>query len=143
VLRSIVAVLAGVVVLTVASFAIEAVVDPLLLRVFPRALPDAAALSSNPSARALTYAYGFLCVAAGGYVAARLARASPIAHALATGIVQAGLTVAAMLSPVAGHASRVQWIAIAILSVPSAVLGGVLCSRTAAERRPTQSPATG
>jgi hypothetical protein len=42
------------------------------------------------------------------------------------GIVQAGLTIAAMLSPEASHASRLQWIMIAILSVPAAMAGGSL-----------------
>jgi hypothetical protein len=46
-IRSVLAVLAGIVVLTVASFAIEAVADPLLLRTFPHALPNRAAMSHN------------------------------------------------------------------------------------------------
>jgi hypothetical protein len=128
-LRSVLAVLAGIVVLTAASFAIEAVVNPLLLRAFPQALPSPAVLSSNPWVRMLTFAYGFACVAAGGYVAARIARRLPMRHAAATGILQAGLTIAAMFSPEAKHASRIQWIATALLSVPSALAGGFLCKR--------------
>jgi hypothetical protein len=42
------------------------------------------------------------------------------------GFVQAGLTIAAMLSPEASHASRMQWIAIAVLSIPAVVAGGFL-----------------
>jgi hypothetical protein len=42
------------------------------------------------------------------------------------GILQAGLTIAAMLSPEANHASRMQWITIAMLSVPAALAGGFL-----------------
>jgi hypothetical protein len=123
-IRSILAVLAGIAVLTAASFAIEAAVDPLLLRLFPRALPDPAALSTNQWVRTFTFAYGLLCVASGGYVAARIARRLPIRHAAAMGIVQAGLTIAAMFSPEASHASRLQWITIAIVSVPAALAGG-------------------
>jgi hypothetical protein len=123
-IRSILAVLAGIAVLTAASFAIEAAVDPLLLRLFPRALPGPAALSTNQWARTFTFAYGFVCVAFGGYIAARVARRLPMRHAAAMGIVQAGLTVAAMLSPEGSHASRLQWIMIAILSVPAALAGG-------------------
>ena len=125
-LRSVLSVLAGIAVLTAASFAIEAVVNPLLLRAFPQALPSPAALSSNSWVRMVTFAYGLICVAAGGYVAARIARRLPIRHAAAMGMVQAGLTVAAMLSPEANHASRMQWIAIAILSIPAALAGGFL-----------------
>ena len=131
-LRSVLSIVAGLVLLTAASFAIEAVVDPLLLRLFPTALPGPDALSTNAWARALTFTYGFLCVAAGGYVAARLAGRSPMTHAAVVGIVQAALTIAAMLSPaVGGHASTRQWIAIAVLSVPAALLGGVACGRSA------------
>jgi hypothetical protein len=125
-LRSVLSVLAGIAVLTAASFAIEGAVDPLLLRLFPEALPGPAALSTNQWVRALTFAYGLMCVAAGGYIAARTARQWPILHAAAMGIVQAGLTIVAMLSPVANHASRLQWITTAILSIPAALAGGTL-----------------
>jgi hypothetical protein len=128
-LRSVLAVLAGIAVLTVASFAIEAVVNPVLLRTFPQALPGPEALAENLWARSLMFAYGFLCVAAGGYVAARIARRLPVKHAAAMGIVQAGLTMMAMLSPEAGHATRLQWIVIAILSMPAALAGGMLADR--------------
>ena len=128
-LRSVLAVLAGIVVLTATSFAIEAAVDPLLLRLFPIALPGPEALASNPWVKALTFGYGLLCIATGGYVAARLARRMPFRHAVAMGIVQAGLTIMAMLSPVGNHASRVQWIITAILSIPAAVAGGIVHKR--------------
>ena len=128
-LRSVLSVLAGIAILTAASFAIEAVVNPLLLRAFPQALPSPGALSSNQWVRMLTFAYGLTCVAAGGYVAARIARRSPIKHAVAMGILQAGLTIAAMLSPEANHASRMQWITITILSIPAALAGGFLYKR--------------
>jgi hypothetical protein len=126
-IRSVLAVLAGVALLTATSFAIEAIATPLLLGLFPQALPSAAALASNAWVRAFTFAYGLACVAAGGYCAARIARLSPIAHAAAMGILQAGLTIAAMLSPEGYHASRMQWIAIAVLSIPAALAGGMLC----------------
>ena len=124
--RGVLSVLAGIAVLTAASFAIEAVVDPLLLWAFPQALPNAAALSSNLWARTLTFAYGLACVAAGGYAAARIAQRLPIRHAAAMGILQAGLTIAAMLSPEGNHASRMQWITTAILTIPAALAGGLL-----------------
>ena len=54
-LRSVLSVLAGIAVLTVTSFAIEAAVNPLLLRAFPDALPGREALSENLWVRALTF----------------------------------------------------------------------------------------
>jgi hypothetical protein len=125
-IRSLLSVLAGIVVLTLASFAIEAALDPLLLWAFPKALPGPEALQGNPWVRVLMFAYGFVCVAAGGYVASRVAGRMPLTHAAVMGIVQAGLTVMAMLSPAGSHASRSQWILTAILSVPAALVGGVL-----------------
>jgi hypothetical protein len=124
--RSVLSVLAGIAVLTVASFAIEAALNSLLLRIFPGALPGPEALSSNPWVRALSFAYGLMCVAAGGYIAARVARRLPVRHAVVMGMIQAGLTIMAMLSPVGNHASRLQWVIIAILSIPAAVVGGVV-----------------
>jgi hypothetical protein len=124
--RSVLSVLAGIAVLTVVSFAIEAALNPLLLRAFPEALPGPAALSSNLWVKALTFAYGLTCVAAGGYVTARVARRRPVQHAAAMGILQAGLTIMAMLSPEGNHASRSQWIVTAILSIPASLVGGVV-----------------
>ena len=129
-LRSVLSVLAGIAILTAASFAIEAVVNPLLLRAFPQALPSMAALASNPWVRMFTFAYGLTCVAGGGYAAARIARRLPVKHAAAMGILQAGLTIAAMLSPEGNHASRMEWITIAVLSVPAALAGGFLYKGT-------------
>jgi hypothetical protein len=141
-LRSVLAVIAGIAVLTVASFAIEAAVDPLLLRAFPQALSGPLALSLNPWVKTLTFAYGFMCVAAGGYVTARIARRLPLKHAAAMGIVQAGLTIVAMFSPEANHATRLQWIATAILSLPAALAGGALFQRGKSDARLEKTPAS-
>jgi hypothetical protein len=140
--RSVLSVLAGIATLTAVSFAIEAVVNPLLLRAFPQALPSLAALSANQWVRTLTFAYGLACVAAGGFVAARMAGRLPIRHAAAMGILQAALTIAAMLSPEANHASRMQWITIAILSIPAALVGGSVYERTKLNEELEKAPAS-
>ena len=127
--RSLLSVLAGIAVLTAASFAIEAALNPLLLWVFPEALPGPEALSSNPWVRTLMFAYGLICVAAGGYVAALVARRLPVQHAAAMGILQSGLTVMAMLSPIGNHASQWVWIITAVLTIPAALVGGVVYKR--------------
>jgi hypothetical protein len=130
-LRSVLSVLAGIAILTAASFAIEAVVNPLLLRAFPQALPSPAALSSNQWVRLLTFAYGLTCVAAGGYVAARIARRLPIQHAAGMGILQE-----------ANHASQMQWITIAMLSMPAALTGGFLYKRKKLNEELEKAPAS-
>jgi hypothetical protein len=45
------------------------------------------------------------------------------------GIIQSGLTIMATLSPVANHASPWVWIITAILTMPAALMGGVVYIR--------------
>ena len=132
-LRSILAVLAGIVTLTIASFAIEAVADPLMIRLFPHALPNASAIAFNPLAGLVTMLYTSLCVAAGGYVTAWLARRAPVQHAVMMGAVEVALTVAAMLR-FGKMAPMRSWIATIILTIPFAWLGGALRARQTPSR---------
>lgn len=127
--RSALSILAGIAVLTITSFTIEAALNPLLLRAFPDALRGPEALRENLWVRALTFSYGLICVAAGGYVTVRIARRFPLRHAAAIGAVQFALTILAMQSPLAYHASRFQWIATALLSFPAALGGGILYTK--------------
>ena len=133
VIRSICAVLAGIVVLTVTSFAIEAVVNPILLRLFPRALTNPAAIAFNPYASLVTLVYTSLCIVAGGYVTAWIANRAPIQHAIIMGVVQTLLTVMAMLH-FRGMAPLRNWIATLILTIPAASLGGVIFSKHSPSR---------
>jgi hypothetical protein len=125
IIRSILAVLAGIATLTAASFAIEAAADPLLLRMFPHALPNRAAISYNLWSALFMFAYTALCVAAGGYVTAWIARRSPVLHAVMTGVIQVALTVWAMMS-LPEQAPLRNWIVAIVLTIPTAWLGGLL-----------------
>ncbi len=88
--RSMLAVLAGIAVLTATSFAIEAAADALLMSASPNAFPNRAALSRSLPANLFMYVYTTLCVAAGGYVTAWIARRRPVMHAVVMGVVQVG-----------------------------------------------------
>lgn len=123
-LRSILSVLAGVVTLTVTSFAIEAALNALL----PGALS---------TSKTLMLSYGMVCVAFGGYVTAWVAPKRPLLHSGVLAILQAGLTVVAMLSPESGRASQTHWILTAILTIPAAMLGGILHARGVGPGRAT------
>ena len=127
-IRSILAVLAGIAVLTATSFAIEAVANPLLMRMFPSAIPDRAALSHNLPATLFLFTYTTLCVAAGGYVTAWLALRSQTLHALIMGGIQTMLTVWAMFS-IPEQAPLRNWIVSLALTVPAAWCGGMLRAR--------------
>jgi hypothetical protein len=124
-IRSVLSILAGIVVLTVTSFAIEAAVDPLLARMFPNALPDHAAITHNLPASVFMFFYTSLCVVAGGYVTGYLARRRPAQHAVAMGAVQAVLTIWAMIS-LPDVAPLRNWIVAILLAIPTAWLGGFL-----------------
>jgi hypothetical protein len=124
-IRSVLAVLAGIAVLTVTSFAIEAVANPLMMRMFPHALPDRAAIGYNLPAALFLFAYTSLCVAGGGYVTAWLARRSPVRHAVIMGAVQVALTFWAMLS-IREQAPLRNWIAGIVLTVPAAWCGALV-----------------
>jgi hypothetical protein len=58
------------------------------------------------------------------------------------GIFQAGLTIAALLSSEANHASRMQWITIAILSIPAALASGFLYKGTKLNEGLEKAPAS-
>jgi hypothetical protein len=124
--KSLLAVVAGVLTLTITSFAIEAVVNPIFMRTLD--LPDAAALIHHSGVKAVTFAYSLVCVAFGGYVSARLAPRLPLRHAIAMGVVQVGMTLLAMRA-FPDLASPTQWIVTAILAFPAAVAGGVWYTR--------------
>ena len=116
---------AGIAALTVTSFAIEALADPLLMRMFPQALPTRPAISHNLPASLFMFAYTALCVAFGGYVTAWIARRAPMRDALIMGVVQTGLTVVAMFS-LREQAPLRNWIATLVMTIPCAYGGGVL-----------------
>ena len=131
IVRSILGVLAGIVALTVASFAIEAVADPVMMHMFPNALPNRAALESNLPASIFLFFYTSLCVVLGAYVAAWIAGRAPVLHALIMGAVEIALALMAM-----AHFTdlpRRNFIVSLILTLPVAWIGGALrAKRTSA-----------
>lgn len=126
-IRSILAVLAGLVALTIVSFGIEAVADPLLMHLFPKALPDAAAIAGSLSARLFMVAYTTFSIAVGGYVTAWIARRSPLTHAAVMGAIEAASTLYVMIAmPFPAEVRPMpHWLGILgiILIIPAACLG--------------------
>jgi hypothetical protein len=115
--RSILAVLAGIAVLTAASFAIEALADPVMISLFG----DKTRLAPS----IFMYFYTAVCIAAGGYVTAWVAGRSPEGHALAMGLLQEALNVWAMVA-LPHQAPLRNWIVGLVMTIPAAWLGGVL-----------------
>jgi hypothetical protein len=144
VIRSVLAVIAGLIMLTVVSFAVEAAADPLLMHLFPHALPDAAALAGNFPARLFMLAYTMFSIAVGGYVTARIARRAQLAHAAIMGVIEVAFTLYVMIAAPfaeARHAPRWGWIAGMILMIPAACIGAAIQARRAPPRHPYVRPA--
>lgn len=146
-IRSILAVIAGLVVLTIVSFAIEAAADPLLRHLFPGALPDAAALARNFSARLFMLAYTTFSIAVGGYFTGWIARRAQVTHAAIMGAIEVAFTLYVMVSaPFAEvhQAPRWGWIIEMILMIPAACLGAaVRAKQPRHECNSLQAPSSG
>ncbi|HXS28902.1 MAG TPA: hypothetical protein VN730_14655 [Steroidobacteraceae bacterium] len=129
-IRSLLAILAGVATLTAISFGIEAIADPLLMALFPVALPRRSALSHNLPATLFGFVYGSLSVAAGGYVTGWIAARAPVLHSAVMGGVQILLTIWAAAA-MWNHSPAINWIVTLIVTMPAALLGGWLFAHTA------------
>lgn len=125
--RSILAILAGLAVIIVTSFGIEAAANLLLMRVFPESFPNEAAMSHSVPVWLFTFAYTLLCVVAGGYVTAW--------HALILGVIQSALTIPAMLA-FADKAHLWGWILSMIVVIPAAWCGGLIFEKRTPRREP-------
>lgn len=136
-IRSVLAVLAGLVVLTIVSFAIEAAAEPLLMHLFPAALPNSAALAANSGARLFMLAYTMFSIAVGGYVTAWIARRAPLIHAAVMGAIEVAFTLYVLIAaPFAEVHKPLHWSSIAglVLIIPAAYLGAAIRGKQA--RRP-------
>jgi len=134
-IRSILAVFAGLVALTIISFAIEAAADPLLMHLFPQALPDAAALAGNLPARLFMVAYTTFAIGVGGYVTAWIARRSQLTLAAIMGAVEVAFTLYVMIAGPfheAHPAHRWIWIPAVVLMIPAACLGAAIRAKRTA-----------
>ena len=127
-IRSVLAVFGGIVLLTIVSFAIEAVASPLTLRIVPDALSATAPLSHSLPARLFMMVYTMFSIALGGYVTAWIARRSQALHGLIMGAIVLALTVWEMFR-LPQEAPLWSWIAGMILIVPAAWFGAVICAR--------------
>ena len=96
--RSIVSVLAGELTLFVSSFAMEFVVDSILLRTSPHSFPNEQALAASNPVLAVTVGYTVLCSALAGLVTARVAVRAEVKHALALAALQEILTTIALVT---------------------------------------------
>lgn len=130
ILRTVGAVIAGIVVLAALSFGIEAVANPLMMHLFPQTFPNAAALNSRFAAHLVMFVYTFLSIVAGGYVTAWIAREHPVRDAVIMGVVEALFT-AWIMATSFHQAPLYSWIVGIVVCIPGGWLGGILRVRAA------------
>jgi len=120
--RSILAVFAGLVALTLLTFAIEAVTTPWLMSAFPSALPSKAAMQGSVPIKLFILVYSTLSMIAAGYLTAWIARRNQQRLAIVMAAIQVGLTAWAMAMFYA-HAPLWAWLVGMALMMPAAWLG--------------------
>ena len=133
--RSVLAVLAGIIAMTLVAFAIEIPARALTLRMFPQTFPDHAALDSNIAWMLSQSLYTVPALILGGYVAAWLAPRRGLVHAVAMAVVQELLIVALMFNP-PHPVPPWMWLLTLAMTPVAIVFGGYLRSR----RQPAPQP---
>ena len=133
-MRSVAAVLAGFVTLSVLLYAIQSAGTALLLRMNPDLSATTSIVNYSLATRLFWLIWETTSMVAAGYVTARLSSSSHIAHAIVMGAIQAAVTVWAMLSIQSGEPMWF-WLTGIALMIPAAWLGGRL--RSASLRPPS------
>jgi hypothetical protein len=123
VLRSILAVLAGVVFVVAASIGTDLALEHSIL-------PAMSTAQASPALLALALAYRTLYGVIGGWIAAKLAPNRPMTHAIVLGAIG---TAAALAGVIAEWKAGNQWypIALVVLALPQSWLGAKLAARRA------------
>jgi hypothetical protein len=121
VLRSILAVLAGMVFIVAVSTGTDLVLCKTIM-------PEMASTHAPAQDLALALAYRTLYGVIGGWITARLAPGRPITHAVVLGVIG---TIASIAGLVVEWSAGQQWypIALVVLSLPECWLGGKLAAR--------------
>ena len=123
-MRSVAAVLAGFVTLSVALYAVQGIGTALLMRIHPDLPATTSIVNYSTASRIFWLIWEILAMGAAGFVTARLASASKVAHAIVMGGIQAAVTLWAMLS-VPSDEPAWFWLAGIALMIPAAWLGGL------------------
>jgi hypothetical protein len=127
-MRSVAAVLAGFVTLSVALYAMQSAGTGLLLRVHPDLPSTASIVNYSTGSRVFWLLWETMSMVAAGYVTARLASSSFVAHATVMGGIQAIVTLWAMVSVRSGEPLWF-WLTGIAMMIPAAWYGGWLRSR--------------
>jgi hypothetical protein len=122
-MRSIAAVLAGFITLSVALYAMQGAGTAVLRQMNPDLPATASIVNHSTGTRVFWIVWETMSMVAAGYVTARLAGGSHVAHATVMGAIQAAVTVSAMVS-IQSEEPMWFWLTGIALMVPAAWLGG-------------------
>ena len=126
-MRSVAAVLAGFITLSVALYAMQGIGTAILRQLHPDLPAAASIVNYSTGARVLWLIWETASMMAAGYVTARIAASSHVAHATVMGAIQAVVTLWAMFS-VQSEEPLWFWLTGIVLMIPAAWLGGRLQS---------------
>ena len=127
-MRSVAAVLAGFVTLSVALYAMQSAGTGVLLRMHPDLPSTVSIVNHGTGSRVFWLLWETMSMVAAGYVTARLASSSFVAHATVMGGIQAIVTLWAMVSVRSGEPLWF-WLTGIAMMIPAAWYGGWLRSR--------------
>lgn len=133
--RSVLAVLAGIVAMTAVAFAFEIPLRWLTLRWFSETFPDETALDSHVGWMLSQSLYTMPALIVGGYVAARLAPRRGLAHAVGMAILQELLIVLLIFAP-PHPVPPWMWVITFVVTPVAIIFGGSLQSRPKAALQP-------
>ena len=122
-MRSAIAVLAGVITFSVALNGVQGIGTAILHSMDPNLSATTTIVNYNRETRVAWLIWEAVSLVAAGYVTARIAPSSPVAHATAMGLFQAVVTSSAMLS-LRSDEPEWFWVTGIALMIPAAWLGG-------------------
>jgi len=128
-MRSVVAVLAGFITFSVALNGVQGIGTAVLRSMNPDLPATTTIVNYSTETRVAWLIWEAVSLIGAGYVAARIAASSPIAHATAMGLIQAVVTSSAMMS-LQSDEPEWFWMTGIALMIPAAWLGGWLRVRT-------------
>ena len=127
-MRSVAAVLAGFITLSVAINSLQGVGNAILRHMHPDLPATASIVNQSTTTRVLWLVWESMSMIAAGYVTARIAGSSPVAHATAMGLIQAVVTLSVM-SSIQSQEPTWFWQGGIAMMIPAAWLGGWLRTR--------------
>ena len=137
-MRSVAAVLAGFITLSVAIYTMQGAGTAVLRQMNPDLPATASIVNYGTGTRVFWLILETASMMAAGYVTARIAASSHVVHAIVMGAIQAVVTLSAMLSVGSGEPMWF-WLSGIAMMIPAAWLGGWLrVKRSASVRAPSQ-----